>query len=133
MKIQIDKQLILEKSKLMLGVNHGFHDGSLPNFAITNFSNPSTLKPDLQKDDRSIAQDLGLRIGSQLLSKATIGGLTYGALEGAKQLAMDDPDSLDPAYTVVPSLGAAWVGSNMIQDKMPGMHKKAFKDKSIYK
>jgi len=133
-------------SGFMLGVNQGFHDSPLPAFAIKNYSDLNTLKPKYRKNDIAIAQDLGLRLGTQILSKGTVGGLTYLGLRGLQHSFVDNTE--DNPYdilnagninsdqsklaTTIPSIAAAWMASDKMQKYLPGAHKKIFKN-SIYK
>ena len=141
MKIIIDKELILEayhiKPGFMVGVNKGFHDSPLPTFAVKNYSDLDTLKKSNVRDDVAIAQDLGLRISSQMLSKATVGGLTYGGLRVAQEALFDDQYDLDSndskLVAAVPAVASAWIVSDKVNSHIPTMHKNVFKKHSIYK
>lgn len=137
MKYKINKhkiQLIIE-STFMLGVNKGFHDSPLPEFAVKNYSNLDTLKNHKRKDDVAIAQDLGLRMGSQALSKATIGGATFAAMHGLQDLVgLDLNDHQSMLVSAAPAVVAAWAGSDLINRKIPETHRKLVGEKnSIYK
>ena len=120
----------------MLGVNRGFHDSPLPGFAVKNYSDPSTFKNSKKQDDYAIAQDLALRMGSQALSKLTIGGLTYAGIDAIQDEVLEPGTLSDHAsmlVSAVPAIGAAWVGSHAANEKIPELHRKAVGNKSFYK
>ncbi len=145
-KRQISKKsilTILQESGFMLGVNKGFHESPLPKFAIKNYSDLKTLKD--KKHDLPIAQDLGLRIGTQILAKGTVGGAAYAGLRNLEQHVADnssadsflnsenvDDDQAKLAASV-PAIALAWAASDKLQNYLPEIHKKLFNEKSIYK
>jgi len=140
MKVNINKKELLESSGFMVGVNKGFHESPLPAFAVKSYSDLGTLKPKYRKDDIAIAQDLGLRMGTQALTKLTLGGLVYGAARGAQNIAQDsgldinlDSDSSKVAASI-PAIAAAWYTSDKANKYLPHIHKKVLGEKnSIYK
>jgi len=143
MKININKKEItelLESSGFMVGVNKGFHESPLPTFAVKSYSDLGTLKPKYRKDDIAIAQDLGLRMGTQALTKLTLGGLVYGAARGAQSLAQDNGFDIDidsdssKLAAAVPAIATAWYTSDKANKYLPNLHKKVIGEKdSIYK
>lgn len=101
---------------------------------MKNYSDLSTLKNNKKSDDVAIAQDLVLRMGSQALSKATVGGSTYAAVNQAQQLAdLDVSDHASLLINGVPAVAAAWMASDMLNKKIPKLHQNALGNKSIYK
>jgi len=131
---------ILESSGFMVGVNKGFHDSPLPTFAVKSYSDLDKLKPGLRKDDVAIAQDLGLRLGTQAISKATIGGLVFTGARGVQHFAQDSGYDIDPSSdssfiaASIPAIAAAWYGSDKAGKYIPHIHKKVVTfEKSIYK
>jgi len=140
MKININKKELLESSGFMIGVNKGFHESPLPTFAVKSYSDLGTLKPKYSKDDIAIAQDLGLRMGTQALTKLTLGGLAYGVARGAQDIAVDngmdmdiDSDSSKLAASI-PAIATAWYTSDKANKHLPNLHKKVIGEKnSIYK
>ena len=137
--MKIDKKEILElmeSSKLMVGVNHGFHDSILPTTAIKSYSKLEDLKPELRNDDRAISQDLALRLGTQVASKATLGAAALATIDQIPDYGNDELHGLDAVkdpYKIIPTIGIAWAGSNYANKFLPNIHKGIFGEKSIYK
>jgi len=135
MKFQLNKELIQEQtkdlinnSKFMHGINHGFHDSILPEHMIKSYSNPTTIKKPLRDKESALSQDLGLRMGSMIASKALIGGTTYAGLQSIL------PEDTNQAFSVVPSVAASWLGSDLFSKNMPRIHRKIVGEKnSIYR
>ena len=128
-----DKELEENNSLVMHGVKPGFYDSPIPNKLVDTYSDVSTIKPELRKDDKAIAQDLALRIGLQTGSKATAGVGTYYGLDAAKDHFMDNPEDVDPAFIALPAAGAAIVAGSLADGIIPKAHTKTFQDHSIYK
>lgn len=122
-----------ENSLVMHGVKPGFYDSPIPNKLVDTYSNVGTIKPELRKDDKTIAQDLALRMGLQAGSKATAGAGTYFGLEAAKDHFIENPDEVDDVFTILPAAGAAIVAGSMAEGIIPKAHHGTFQDRSIYK
>lgn len=128
---RINKKFIIQLTEnLMIGVNKGFHASPIPGWAVKNYSKLEDLKPELRNDNSAITQDLSLRLGGQALAKATVGGVTALGLDAIRDEI--SPDASD-AYIAVPAIAAAWKASTHINDYIPKLHKKVFKNASIYK
>ena len=121
----------------MIGVRHGFFDSVLPNKIVEKYSDIPSLKPHLAQDDHAIAQDLGLRLGTQMASKATVGAAVFAGLNGIDGYGDDDKtgiDALTDPMKIIPSGAAAWLTSDYINKFLPGNHKRIVgKERSIYK
>jgi hypothetical protein len=136
--ILTDLKELFENTGFMLGVNKGFHESPLPSFAVKSYSDLDTLKKQHRKDDLPIAQDLGLRMGTQFLTKATVGGLVYGGSRLAQEQFLGDNPEIDldsdssKLAAGIPAIASAWYTSDRLNKYLPSIHKKLFNKNSIY-
>ena len=130
--MKVNKKEILEE--VFAKVYQTAKQSPIPDFILNNYHRPETLKPELQNNNLAISQDFTNRLGANILSKLTIGAGTYAGI-GALQhhLGMDPNDASTKAMQIIPTIGASWIGSNIIQNKIPDIHKAIYKEKSIYK